>query len=375
MSFLRHKDKTSQVWLVDMDGVQHLIRSCVRARAVLNRSHTEYQPQEMGILGAMPGLGLTLVTVQTNFDGLGNQIDKELEPILKDFERQLHSSGKNAFDTLVGLRNQTVKYNEAFRKKQMDASIQTNSAINRSLGNSAAAEKFTRFIRDTSGNILMVGAAILTGGAALAVLGGATVLKGSFTFEDKKLEGGSTAEAVGMAGLEISTDLVVGVIGMGEREAASAALAAKPAQGAKLAAGVIVLIGSWIDGMSEFAKAAVDGKTVRQGLLAAGTRAGLHIATAGLSPKLDNLFSTETVEGLSFASTVTKPVAKKLAEDTAVADLSDTAVKATGSDSSSSRDSGAWHQSLACTYAPLADSDVVYVEQHAMKPSSRHKIR
>lgn len=352
MSFARHTDRGGQLWLVDMDGVEHLIRSYVRSKAVLKRSYTVQQPQDMGPLGFIPLFKLTLVTVQTDYKGLGNQIDKESEPLLKNFKRQLVSSGKNAFDSLVGLRNETIQYNESFRKMQVDASNQTNDAISRALKNSATAEKWTRYIRDTSGSVLMAGAAILSAGPALAVVGTASVLKGGFTFEDEKLEGASTSNAVGAAGLALSSNLAVGVINIGVGKAGKAATA------------VLVLIGASIDGMTEFAKATIDGKTIRQGITTALTRAGLDTAVGTLVPALG-------VENLSFAATVTRRVGAKLAMDTTVANLSDAAVNSADKDKSQNNDSAIWHKSLTCTFAPLGDSDVVYVEQHAIKHGHR----
>jgi hypothetical protein len=368
MGFARYTDKAGQKWLVDMDGVQHLVRSYVRSKAVLHRSRLNYEPQDMGVMGALPGLNLTLITVRTNYNGLGNQVDKDAEPLLKSLKAQLASSGKSAFNTLVEFRNETVNNNETFRDMQVDASQQNNAAIDRVMKNSKNAENAARFVRDLSTTVLTVGAAFLSGGAALAAIGGTSVLKGSFTYEDKVLGGASTEDAAGAAGLEMSSDLIVGMVGYGEASAVTKAFATRTASDA-LGAGVLVLTGAGIDGTSEFVKATVDGKTVQQGLIAAGTRAGVHIVSAAvLGPMFDRVFSTPEVEGLSYPVTVT--VSGKLAANTTASMAGDSLVKWLGDPSSSKPSSGgsaAWHQSLACTYTPLGDSDVVYVEQHAMK--------
>jgi hypothetical protein len=254
---------------------------------------------------------------------------------------------------------------------QLDASQQTNSAIVRVTTNAKNGEQVARFVRDLSGTILTVGAAFLTGGAAVAAIGGTSVLKGGFTYEDKVLGGASTSDAVGAAGVEMSTDLIVGMIGMGESGAVTQAFKTKTASDA-LGAGVLVITGAGIDGGSEFVKAAIDGKTVRQGLIAAGTRAGIHVVSAAvLGPLIERAFPVSEGEGLSYPVTV--KVTGNLAANTTVSAGGDTLVKWVSDPSESkpsSTNSADWHQSLACTFTPLGNSDVVYVEQQAMKPVS-----
>jgi hypothetical protein len=195
-------------------------------------------------------------------------------------------------------------------------------------------------------------------------------MKGSFTFEDKYLAGEGTGRAVGAGALEMSSDLVVGVIGMGEGIAVKAAMAPKAVAADKLAAGVLVVTGAGIDGMTEFAKATVDGKTVQSALKKAGARAGLHLVSAGAGPVFDKVFSSAAVEELSFPVTVTTRLAGNLAANIGVSSGSDALVTSIGGDAPKEK-FAEWHQSLACTYTPLGDSDVVYVEQYAMRRASR----
>jgi hypothetical protein len=323
----------------------------------------------MGPLGAF--FPLTLVTVQTNYNQLGSQVDSSSKALIDKLVPQMTGSGQRAFNTLVGYRNETVKMNNALRKMQVQASQETNEAINRVQGNAAKWQTIATTVRDLSADTLMVGAALLSGGAAVTAIGGTSVLKGSFTFEDKKLAGESNSTAFASAGLEASTDLVVGVIGIGEGDVVKEALTTKVA-GAKLAAGVLVFTGASIDGMSEFVKATVDGKTVRQALIAGATRAGVHTLAAGLGPLVQNAFSETRLEGLSFPVTITRSShelvsVSEITTDSALSAGADALVQ--GLSSGSSGDSAAWHISAACTYALLGNSDLVYVEQHAMRPA------
>jgi hypothetical protein len=129
-------------------------------------------------------------------------------------------------------------------------------------------------------------------------------------------------------------------------------------------------MGAGIDGTSEFAKAVIDGKSVQKGLMAAGTRAGLDLVSVGFGSALDAAFSTTKLAGLSFPITVS-PSSKeaesvtKLAINSSVALGVDKTVSAASSDSTGNALS--WHNSLACTYIPLGDSDLEFVRQNAMR--------
>jgi hypothetical protein len=169
MSFARHIDARGQVWLVDSNGIQHLLRSYARSKAVLGRSSLNYEPQDMGWMGVLSSFKLTLVTVRTNYVGLANQISDDAVPLWRGIQAQLKANGLAAFNTLVGYRNETVNNNEAFREMQVDASQQTNAAIARVTANARFAEDTARTIRDLSTTVLTVGATFLSGGNGAGV--------------------------------------------------------------------------------------------------------------------------------------------------------------------------------------------------------------
>jgi hypothetical protein len=348
-----------------------MLRSYVRSGAILQRSKTIPEKQDMGVLGvAFP---LTLMIVQTNYNGLQTEIDKQTSSLLGSFMPQLRQSGQRAFQTLVGYRNETINNNEQFREMQQDASNQTQNAVDRVQSQVGTLMNVTKGIRDFSADALLVGAGFLSGGTAVAFVGGGSLLKGTFTFEDKKMAGQSTGNAVAAGGIEAASDLVVGLVGIGTGATVKAAVAARTTE-SKVAAGTMVLIGAQIDGTTEFAKAVVDGKTVHQALRAAAVDAVLNAGGALAAPVLDSAFSSAALGRLSFPITVSKTnhelvSVSELAVNSAGSFLSDKIVEAVSSNEQ--ENSAAWHQSLACTWLPLGDSDLVYVEQHAMRRAGR----
>lgn len=77
--------------------------------------------------------------------------------------------------------------------------VQTQNMIN--INNAVDAYEadiqIAKFVRDTSADGLMVGAAVMTGGAGTAVLGGGSFLKGVGKFQDRGSVGAGVMEAVG----------------------------------------------------------------------------------------------------------------------------------------------------------------------------------
>ncbi len=361
------KDSRGMFWLVDLDGVRHLIRSYVRSTAVLSRSRIHHESQAMGPLGTFE---VKLVTVQVDFPAVNAQVKEDSEKHYQFFRNQLQDSGQRAFETLLGWRSETIDANESFRENQVYASQQTNDSINSAISNSQTAIAVTKFIRDTSASVVMVGAAFLTGGAAIAAVGGGSVLKGGFTYQDKKMEGASTSDAAGAATLEAVSDIVLGFISFGE----AGAMTNLATKAAKVQAGTIVLAGATVDAETEFVKSTVDGKTIREAALAGAMRFGTHVAGAGLGPLVEHAFEIPKMKNFSFPILVTRSGAVEkslsaLTVETGMSIGSDALVKVAGVEHSkeSKHHNDGWHTAVACTYPLMGDSDLVFVEKHAMQ--------
>ncbi len=371
MSFVTYKDRAGQAWLVDTDGIKALIRSYARAKAVINRSHLASDPQQTGPLGIL--FPLTIVTVQTNFAGIQNEVNTQANAILKHVLPQIAQSGKLALQTLVSYRRQTLAANAQLRNMQVTASAKTNQALSAFDSRTGTAIAVTKGVRDFSAEFLLIGATLLSGGTAVAAVGGASLLKGAFTVQDKKMAGASTSDAVGAGAVEASFDFAVGVISVGSTPVIREAVQTK-SLASGVAAGTLVLLGAGIDGTSEFVKATMDGKSAQQALVTAGSRAALDTLLAGSSIGLDAVFATPAFAGWSFPVTVTRSSAEVqsvtgMGLNSGASYGADWIVNSLGGGESVA--GAASHNSLACTYLAQPTSDLVYVEQHAMRPAPR----
>ncbi|GLC25951.1 hypothetical protein [Roseisolibacter agri] len=92
---------------------------------------------------------------------------------------------------------QTTRYTNAFLDLQAAVQSENTVRMHRAIETYEDAVSAARFLRDTSADGLMVGAAIMTGGAGLAVLGGASALKGYGKYEDTENVGAAVVYGVG----------------------------------------------------------------------------------------------------------------------------------------------------------------------------------
>jgi hypothetical protein len=77
--------------------------------------------------------------------------------------------------------------------------VQTENmkSINKAVEDYEASAEIARFVRDTSADGLMVGASVMTGGAAVAALGGASFFKGTCKFQDTGRVGAGLMQGAG----------------------------------------------------------------------------------------------------------------------------------------------------------------------------------
>ncbi len=91
----------------------------------------------------------------------------------------------------------TAKNKEAFVDWMGDIQTQNMHRINQAVDDYEANIEIARFVRNTSADGLMVGASVMSGGAALAVMGGGSFLKGEGKFQDTGSVGAGVMEGVG----------------------------------------------------------------------------------------------------------------------------------------------------------------------------------
>jgi hypothetical protein len=91
----------------------------------------------------------------------------------------------------------TAERKEAFVDRIGTVQTQNMQAINKAVEDYEAGAEIARFVRDTSADGLMVGASVMTGGTAVAALGGASFFKGVCRFQDTGSVGAGVMHGAG----------------------------------------------------------------------------------------------------------------------------------------------------------------------------------
>jgi hypothetical protein len=229
--------------------------------------------------------GPDLITVETDFQAIRAEQEKLSQNLYNNLERVSLTSGKQAFDNLVIMRAEMDQYSNDFREMQRAASHKTMANVERSVSRAQTGLQVATTVRDLSATTLVVGAAFLSGGAALATLGAGSTLKGTARYQ----ESGNVGSAI----LEASGTFVVGMIGM-------AASLGEAGQAVRMSSRVIapvgsssaqrmtlVIVGAQIDSTYEGMKSAIEGGSAREAIARAGMRFATDIGSGLLGIRLD----------------------------------------------------------------------------------------
>jgi hypothetical protein len=288
MAWIQFADERNQRWMVNQMGLYMLIRENLHESMLLQRAR---------VVREKKWIGPDLVTVDINFNGFRAAKDAEAPGLYDHLARRMIHDADECFHRLVDTRELTKNSSDSLARMQREASGETMRNIDRSVGRGEIALQAATVVRDLSATTLVVGATFLSGGAALAVLGAGSALKGTGTYQD--------TGNVGAAFVDGTFTFVVGAIGVGAAanpasanaasmtarvgQAASGGMRQAVIQNAK-DKGVIVLVGASISATGEGIKGHLSGKSAEQSLKAAAARFGTDVA-GGLfaGPMLDHL--------------------------------------------------------------------------------------
>ena len=196
------------VYLIDWDGLARIIRSCKRAGAMNDYSKvvTERGERDFWALGLrLPDLH----TVQVDWDRVALETKTQTEMELRKFHATAGSSMKGQITNLVQMMEQADDDRDTFQDKQSEAQQKTMDNIETSVHNGEVAVEVLKTVRDTSAEIVMVGATYVSGGtAAILFTGVGSGMKGAFVYQDtgkadKALATFSTNLLLGAADLKV----------------------------------------------------------------------------------------------------------------------------------------------------------------------------
>ena len=186
----------STQFAVDWDIVQRIVRSyhtaslqLAHAREItMSQSHW-YNPMTW----SLPDIS----HVEVDWDAVRGDADAFAQEDVRNMRVEAKYNAPRIARRLETLIDLTASKKERFIDWIGTVQTQNMVSINKAVADYEASTEIARFVRDTSADGLMVGASVMTGGAAVAALGGASFFKGVCRFQDSGSVGASVMEGAG----------------------------------------------------------------------------------------------------------------------------------------------------------------------------------
>ena len=176
-------------WAVDWDIVYRIIRGFHTADRRL-AYHTVVSTDVWGT-------GPTLRHVDVDWDAVRRDAIGLAD---RDFAVLAERSTHNMRDVQYYLRwmvKETQRLTSDFSDKMRALQAENAGRINAVSDNWEGAAEVAKIIRDASAEFVVIGASVLSGGTAIAALGGGSVMKGAFKYQDTENIAGSIMTASG----------------------------------------------------------------------------------------------------------------------------------------------------------------------------------
>jgi nucleotide-binding universal stress UspA family protein len=233
-------------WEVNRLGVRLIVRSFIRATEIKRNARLSVEHQMFGP---------DMVNVDIDFDKVRAAVDDSDSLIDELFTRVDGGFPMSSILLILrDMRDNTRNAEEGLEALKRSAQKQTSDNIQASVDAGEATVEVLQVVRDLSAEALMVGATMATGGAALAILGAGSLLKGVARFQD--------TSNFGDAAIETGFNLTFGLVGFGiNAGVASGVMEADKSMQAALRFAVAINKGA-----GEVAKSSLQGRDVFQSL-------------------------------------------------------------------------------------------------------------
>lgn len=265
-------DAQGRRWGVNKDGVYLMLRAALRAEKV--RARSQVTSIDNGFL--LP----TTFVFETDWNGLRADVDQETTVFYLEAANRLARNPEEMRANLLGMIGRGRADFNAVEAMRRRANRQSSESISNNVSGWETALTVAQFVRDTSATILVVGAGMLSGGAAFGVLGAGSVLRGTATYQDTGNVGAAVINGTGT--------FLVGMVGIGGGNPALAR--SEQIQ--------LMFVGSGLQGGVQGAQSLVEGKTPKQALQQAAVAAGFNLLGSAVGARIDTMsFTTRIVVG------------------------------------------------------------------------------
>jgi hypothetical protein len=256
------------IYLIDWEGLARIVRSCKRAGAMNSYSKVviEQGQRDWGALGLrLPDLH----SVEVDWKRVSIETTTQSEMELRKFYISAKDSMKARLAGLVHMMEQADDDRDSFQDKQSEAQQKTAENIDSAVHKGEVAVEVLKGVRDTSAEIVMVGATYVSGGTATILFTGlGSGMKGAFVYQDT----GRADKAVAT----FSTNLILGAADL----KVGAALKGLASTSERIG---MAIVWSKSKAIMEIPKGLIEGKSLKESASAAGVKlAASTPATAGV---------------------------------------------------------------------------------------------
>jgi len=254
------------IYLIDWEGLARIIRSCKRAGAMNAYSRLVTQRGERDWVAF--GMRLPdLHSVEVDWDKVKIETTTQADMEIRKFHAAAQGSIKAQLLKLVYMMEQADDDRDAFQDKQSEAQEKTTGSIEGAVHKGEIAVEVLKGVRDTSAEIVMVGATYVSGGTAGVIFTGVgSGMKAGFIYQDT----GKADKALAT----FSTNLLLGAFDL----KVGAAMKGMTSLAEKIG---VAIVWSKAKGAMEIPKGLIEGKSLKQA--ASGAAVKLMASTPGAS--------------------------------------------------------------------------------------------
>jgi len=260
MAWYRLQDNQDRQWDFNPDEIASIIRSNIYHREVLRLGRDVRQHH---------WFSADTVSYETDTRRALATAESEAPNWVNNAWVQAHENGRAFAEVLADMRREALAAGDTFRRLSMRASSESQQNLNRAADRDATILSGLTTLRNSSASVLLAGATVLSGGAALAAAGAG----GYIRFQARIDDGGTVRQAA----QETAIDLFVAYITHG----AGRALPQSPLNQLHVNmrnANVLAIFGIFTNTAADVAKTMVTGEIGRTPMQ--GSRARMNVEAA-----------------------------------------------------------------------------------------------
>jgi len=138
-----------------------------------------------------------VANIEIDWDSVLRKTEATTDDELEDMKNRTRTDAPGVARDVEWMIGEAARQKESFLTWMGDVQTDNMKRINQAVEDYQSHIEVAKWVRDTSADGLMVGASVMTGGAAIAVMGGGSTLKGVAKFQDTGSVGAAVMEGAG----------------------------------------------------------------------------------------------------------------------------------------------------------------------------------